>query len=40
MHTSSEAKFLEAARVVGKYIDVAARDANLEVLPAAPTQPS
>jgi hypothetical protein len=40
MHTSSEAKFLEAARVVGKYIDAAARDAKLEVLPAAPTQPS
>jgi hypothetical protein len=40
LHTSSKAKFLEAARVVGKYIDAAARDAKLPVLPAAPIQPS
>jgi hypothetical protein len=38
LHTSSKTKFLQAARVVGKYIDAAARDANLPVLPVTASE--
>ena len=40
IQTSSKAKFLDAARVVGRYIDAAAQEASLPVLAAAPARVS